>query len=199
MRHGLCLHPRCPDPRGALPPPDGGDRSGAAGGKPAAPVCSATGRGAALHRRLGVRGGVRARIRGTYPPGSRRCVRRSPAEPRARSPPSRRPPRQRRIARLGMVMTVSARAAAAGIDRSRGARVVPVPPPLYYAAAFLTGKVLHDATVPLAIGVPPTLTVLGFGILAVGGGLCIAGIAEVVRHRTTIVPHSVVSRLVTTG
>jgi protein-S-isoprenylcysteine O-methyltransferase Ste14 len=98
-----------------------------------------------------------------------------------------------------MVMTVSARAAAAGIDRSRGARVVPVPPPLYYAAAFLTGKVLHDATVPLAIGVPPTLTVLGFGILAVGGGLCIAGIVEVVRHRTTIVPHSVVSRLVTTG
>ena len=58
---------------------------------------------------------------------------------------------------------------------------------------------LHDATVPLAIGVPPTLTVLGFGILAVGGGLCIAGIVEVVRHRTTIVPHSVVSRLVTTG
>ncbi len=83
---------------------------------------------------------------------------------------------------------------------SRGARVVPVPPPLYYAAAFAVGLLLHSRSgTPLALGGRPATVVLGAGLLAAGVGLATAGVVTVVRHHTTIVPHAPVSTLVRTG
>jgi len=81
----------------------------------------------------------------------------------------------------------------------RGARVLRVPPPLYYAAAFAAGMLLRGATVPLAIGARPATGVVGVAVLGAGVALALAGVAQVVRHRTTIVPHHPVSALVTTG
>jgi protein-S-isoprenylcysteine O-methyltransferase Ste14 len=45
---------------------------------------------------------------------------------------------------------------------------------------------------------PQTLTVAVF-LLVSGAALAVAGVIEVVRHQTTIVPHHAVSVLVTTG
>ena len=80
-----------------------------------------------------------------------------------------------------------------------GARVLRVPPPLYYGAGFTAGMLLRGVGVPLTIGARPTTVVVGAVVLAAGVALALAGIAEVVRHRTTIVPHRPVSTLVTTG
>lgn len=77
-----------------------------------------------------------------------------------------------------------------------GARVARIPPPLYYGLAFAAGMVLRRA-VPFAIGVD--LVIPGAIVLAAGIALAGAGVAGVVRHRTTIVPHREVSALVTTG
>jgi protein-S-isoprenylcysteine O-methyltransferase Ste14 len=85
------------------------------------------------------------------------------------------------------------------MTRDRGARVLRVPPPLYYGAAFAAGMLLPVVSVPLAIGARPATAVVGAIVLAAGAALALAGIAEVVRHRTTIVPHHAVSTLVTTG
>lgn len=93
-------------------------------------------------------------------------------------------------------MTVTGRVPAPTHD---GPRVLRIPPPLYYAAAFAAGMLLSGATVPLDIGGRPATAVLGGGVLAAGAAMALAGVAEVVRHRTTIVPHHVVSTLVTTG
>jgi protein-S-isoprenylcysteine O-methyltransferase Ste14 len=82
---------------------------------------------------------------------------------------------------------------------SRGAQVFKIPPPLYYGAAFAAGMVLHAVTVPLAIGARPETAVLGIVGLAAGALLALAGVRDVVRHHTTIVPHHAVSTLVTTG
>jgi len=80
-----------------------------------------------------------------------------------------------------------------------GARVPGVPPPLYFGAAFAAGMLLRAATVPLSVGArPPTLAVAAF-LLVSGTALAVAGVIEVVRHQTTIVPHRAVSALVTTG
>ena len=49
------------------------------------------------------------------------------------------------------------------------------------------------------LGGRPATTVLGAAVLAAGAVLSVAGVAQVVRHRTTIVPHQAVSTLVTTG
>lgn len=83
--------------------------------------------------------------------------------------------------------------------RESGARMLRVPPPLYYAAAFLGGMLLRAVTVPLAIGDRPVTVVLGVAGLTAGLALALAGIVEVVRHGTTIVPHHPVTTLVTTG
>jgi len=77
-----------------------------------------------------------------------------------------------------------------------GARVVRIPPPLYYGLAFAAGMVLRRVA-PLPIGVD--LVLPGAIVLAAGLALAGAGVAGVVRHHTTIVPHREVAALVTTG
>ncbi len=79
--------------------------------------------------------------------------------------------------------------------RLRGAEVIPIPPPAFYGAALGIGMLLHRAhPLDLEVGlVPPPL------VMAAGAGLTIGGIAGVVRHRTTIVPHRPVAVLITTG
>lgn len=81
---------------------------------------------------------------------------------------------------------------------ARGARVFPIPPPLYYGAAFATGMILQRV-VPLDVPGRPATAVIGAVILAAGLALDIAGVAAVVAHHTTIVPHRPVAELITTG
>jgi protein-S-isoprenylcysteine O-methyltransferase Ste14 len=83
-------------------------------------------------------------------------------------------------------------------DRARGARVPFIPPPLYYGAGFVAG-VLLDRLVPLSMGGRPATTVAGVVAGGVGLALTFGGVAGVVRHRTTIVPHHPVAALVTGG
>jgi protein-S-isoprenylcysteine O-methyltransferase Ste14 len=82
--------------------------------------------------------------------------------------------------------------------REKGARVFPVPPPLYYGAAFAGGMFLHRA-VPLEVPGRPTTALAGAVLLLAGLALDAAGVGTVTAHRTTIVPHRPVSKLVTTG
>jgi protein-S-isoprenylcysteine O-methyltransferase Ste14 len=70
---------------------------------------------------------------------------------------------------------------------------------MYYAVAFAAGMLLRSISVPLTIGGRPTTMVLGAGVLAAGAAFSAAGVAQVIRNRTTIVPHRAVSALVTTG
>lgn len=77
--------------------------------------------------------------------------------------------------------------------------MLPIPPPLYYVAAFVGGLLLRRATMPLTIGARPATAALGGLVLTGGVVLALAGIAGVVRQHTTIVPHQQVSALVTTG
>lgn len=82
--------------------------------------------------------------------------------------------------------------------RARGARVFPIPPPALYGAAFATAMVLQG-TVPLDLPGGRTRTYLGAAILVAGLALDVAGVAAVLSHRTTIVPHRPVAKLITTG
>jgi protein-S-isoprenylcysteine O-methyltransferase Ste14 len=79
----------------------------------------------------------------------------------------------------------------------RGARVVFIPPPLYYGLGFAAGMLL-DARSPAHFGGTATL-VAGIVVGVVGLALGVAGVAAVVGHHTTIVPHHPVSALLTTG
>ncbi len=90
------------------------------------------------------------------------------------------------------------KAEASPLVREKGARVFPIPPPLYYGAAFAGGMFLHGA-VPLEVPGRPTTTLGGAALLIAGLALDAAGVAAVVAHRTTIVPHRPVSKLITTG
>ena len=80
----------------------------------------------------------------------------------------------------------------------KGARVFPIPPPLYYGAAFAGGMILHGA-VPLEVPGRPVTALAGGALLIVGLVVDVAGVAAVIGHRTTIVPHRPVSKLITTG
>jgi len=79
--------------------------------------------------------------------------------------------------------------------RTRGAAVIPIPPPAFYGAALGAGVLLHRV-VPLDLDLGVAAPVV---VLAAGAGLMIGGIAGVLRHKTTIIPHRPVSTLVTTG
>jgi protein-S-isoprenylcysteine O-methyltransferase Ste14 len=81
---------------------------------------------------------------------------------------------------------------------ARGARVISIPPPLYYVAAIAGGMLIHR-TLPLPVGGRPATAVVGAIVLALGLTLNFAGVAGVIKHRTTIVPHGHVARLITTG
>lgn len=81
---------------------------------------------------------------------------------------------------------------------SDGARVFPLPPPLYYAAG-LAGGALLDRLAPLPLDGPRIVTAAGVALVVAGAVLTGSGVAGVVAHRTTIVPHRPVSTLVTGG
>ena len=78
---------------------------------------------------------------------------------------------------------------------TRGAEVIPIPPPAFYGAALGAGVLLQRVR-PLDLDLGVAVPVV---VLAAGAGLMIGGIVGVVRHKTTIIPHHSVSALVTTG
>jgi protein-S-isoprenylcysteine O-methyltransferase Ste14 len=80
----------------------------------------------------------------------------------------------------------------------RGAAVrFPLPPLLFavpLGAALLAGRVL-----PLPLPERPESRVAGMALVAAGVVFSLSGTATVLRHRTTVVPHRPVTRLVTAG
>jgi protein-S-isoprenylcysteine O-methyltransferase Ste14 len=88
--------------------------------------------------------------------------------------------------------------AQAQAQAQRGARVIPIPPPLYYVAG-VAGGIAANGLVPLPLGGRPATVVAGALVTALGLGLAFAGVAAVIRHRTTIVPHHPVATLLTSG
>lgn len=83
-------------------------------------------------------------------------------------------------------------------EAQRGARVNYVPPPLYYAAG-LAGGMAANSLVALPLGGRSATIVAGAAVAAVGLALSLTGVAAVIRHRTTIVPHHPVATLLTSG
>src|SRR5690242_2905982 len=83
-------------------------------------------------------------------------------------------------------------------ETTRGARVIYLPPPLYYAAGLGCGALL-DGLVRLPVGGRPATAIAGAVLGALGLALAFAGVVGVIRHRTTIVPHHPVATLVTGG
>lgn len=102
------------------------------------------------------------------------------------------------IARLHKSPTTPGATAEASPPAARGARVFPIPPPLYYGAAFATGKLLHGA-IPLDVPARPISTIIGVSVVVAGLALDMAGVATVIGHRTTMVPHRPVTKLITSG
>jgi len=80
----------------------------------------------------------------------------------------------------------------------QGARVIVIPPPLYYALGLAAGMAIHTG-IALPIGGRPATAVAGAVVAALGLALTVAGVAAVIRHHTTIVPHHPVATLVTGG
>jgi len=80
----------------------------------------------------------------------------------------------------------------------QGAQVIFIPPPTYYAAG-LAGGMAINGLVALPLGGRPATAVAGAVVAALGLALAFAGVATVIRHRTTIVPHHPVTTLLTGG
>ena len=83
-------------------------------------------------------------------------------------------------------------------EAQQGARVIFIPPPLYYAAGLAGGMAINSVVV-LPLGGRPATAVAGAVLAALGLTLAFAGVAAVIRHRTTIVPHHPVTTLLTGG
>ena len=83
-------------------------------------------------------------------------------------------------------------------EARRGARVIFIPPPLYYAAGLAVGMAIN-AGVALPLGGRRATAVAGAVVAAFGLTLAFTGVAAVIRHRTTIVPHHPVATLITSG
>ena len=83
-------------------------------------------------------------------------------------------------------------------EAQQGARVIFVPPPLYYIAGLAAGMAINSVVV-LPLGGRPATTVAGAVLTTLGLALALAGVAAVIRHRTTIVPHHPVATLLTGG
>ena len=83
-------------------------------------------------------------------------------------------------------------------EATRGARVIFIPPPLYYVAGLAGGMLLNGLAAWPVGGRPGTL-IAGAAIAVAGLTLSFSGAAGVIRHRTTIVPHRPVSALIRTG
>src|ERR671939_242033 len=86
----------------------------------------------------------------------------------------------------------------ANAGTQHGARVVFIPPPLYYAVGVAGGMAIN-AVVALPLGGRPATAVAGAVVATLGLALTFAGVAAVIRHRTTIVPHHPVATLLTVG
>lgn len=86
----------------------------------------------------------------------------------------------------------------ANAEAQQGARVIVIPPPVYYAAGLAVGMAVN-AVVALPLGGRPATAVSGMVVAALGLALTAAGAAAVIRHGTTIVPHHPVATLVTGG
>src|SRR4051794_20706228 len=86
----------------------------------------------------------------------------------------------------------------ANVQAQPGARVIFIPPPLYYAVG-LAGGMAINSVVALPLGARSATTVAGAVLVALGLALALAGVAAVIRHRTTIVPHHPVATLLTGG
>ncbi len=80
-----------------------------------------------------------------------------------------------------------------------GAQVLPIPPPLYYLAAFGAGIALRTTGTALNFGTGAVILAAGGSVATAGIGLAVAGIAQGRRARTTIVPHRPVTVLLTGG
>lgn len=80
----------------------------------------------------------------------------------------------------------------------RGARVIYIPPPLYYIAG-LAGGMAVNSLVALPLGGRPVTAAAGTVLTTLGLALAFTGAAAVIRHRTTIVPHHPVAILLTDG
>lgn len=83
-------------------------------------------------------------------------------------------------------------------EATGGANVVPIPPPLYFAATVAAGLALQRA-LPLDVPSRSNTAPIGAAVLVSGVALSAGGVLAVARHHTTIVPHHPVSALVTTG
>jgi protein-S-isoprenylcysteine O-methyltransferase Ste14 len=83
-------------------------------------------------------------------------------------------------------------------EAEHGARVIVIPPPLYYAAG-LAGGMAINAVIALPLDGRPATAVAGTALAVLGLALAVAGVAAVIRHRTTIVPHHRVATLLTGG
>jgi protein-S-isoprenylcysteine O-methyltransferase Ste14 len=86
----------------------------------------------------------------------------------------------------------------ANAEAQQGARVIFIPPPLYYAAG-LAGGMAINAVVALPLGGRSATAVAGAVGATLGLAMAFAGVAAVIRHRTTIVPHHRVATLLTGG
>jgi protein-S-isoprenylcysteine O-methyltransferase Ste14 len=89
-------------------------------------------------------------------------------------------------------------AMSADAETQHGARVIFIPPPLYYASG-LAGGMAINGLVALPLGGRPATAVVGAVVAVLGFALAAAGVIAVVRHRTTIVPHHPVATLLTGG
>lgn len=82
---------------------------------------------------------------------------------------------------------------------TRGAAVRFPVPPLLFVAPLVVTLALHVWVLPLGIPGQPATTVAGVVLVAAGVAFSLSGLASVVRHHTTMVPHHPVDRLVTSG
>ncbi|MDQ3155515.1 MAG: isoprenylcysteine carboxylmethyltransferase family protein [Actinomycetota bacterium] len=80
----------------------------------------------------------------------------------------------------------------------RGAKVIPVPPPVIYLLAFGAGLALHAMTDD-HIGGRPVSAWLGAVPIAAGLALGAGAIRMFARAHTTVIPHHRVSEFVTSG
>jgi protein-S-isoprenylcysteine O-methyltransferase Ste14 len=83
-------------------------------------------------------------------------------------------------------------------ETQRGARVIYIPPPLYYAAGLAAG-LAANSLLGLPLGARLATLAAGAVVAALGLALALAGVIAVIRHGTTIVPHHPVATLLTGG
>lgn len=84
------------------------------------------------------------------------------------------------------------------MDEPHGAKVPPVPPPIYFLVAFICG-VAFDWEWTWVIGGRPAVLIVGLALLVAAVLLAGSAIGLFVRSNTTVIPHHRVSALVARG